>query len=200
MSIVDRVREHPSLPSFIEQEQSNEGRGVATCYPTSVVNSAIGMGLISRKDALIVIDRIVDDMVAIPRLWSDGKLRLDFGNEYIIAAILEAHLPVKIGVEPFDTNSREIREAVSIDSIVHDLSQKRRTFVILDRRRAHCYSLVPYGQSIGYVDANYPDERCIITRSEHMKSLFHGYSDGRFNTTPITPYSKPRAHWFKLWR
>lgn len=170
---------------FLSQETSG-ARGFNTCYPTSVVNASIALGVINGDKAKAAHEAIINDLIAIPGHWRGSELNISDTDEQL-AQVIERHLPVRIGFHNRTQGRRLFLALRSHDSIVQSLLDHHETFVLPVRSRAHAYAIVGWSnklESLVYIDPLDPFAHKFLNR-ERFEQNFAVASSGRVIVTPV---------------
>lgn len=170
---------------YLEQEQSS---GKNLCFPTAIVNVALGLKVVSHREALNAVRQINTALIQNSALWYWGgpNLLLDFGNEDVVIRILEEFLPIKVGT------GSDLRVNVSYTQMRADVIARRRSYAIMISQLSHVYAAVPSGNNLCYVDSNEPQRLVSVHNEDVYRRTFYAYPSGLVKTTPVTPLPPKR--------
>lgn len=80
------------------RQETVDIRGKSTCYATSIVNTVIGLGAVTREEARRQHPAIINHLVAIPDLWNGAVQRIQTLVPRI-AEIIEMYLPIRVSFD-----------------------------------------------------------------------------------------------------
>lgn len=182
-------RRLPRGSKFLKQETAAE-QGKNTCYITSAVNAAIALGVIGIPAAIQAHERIVSELMQIPRLWHESFLNVDSTDE-TIPAVIQSHIPrILLGFRP-DNGPRIYKEGWTFEAVRNKLVAGH-AFVAIVRAKSHAYAITKaYGDCLAYVDPLNPNTRCLTQPRRFPKSLApneygHGIGTDKVEVTLIT--------------
>lgn len=174
--------EHHGLGEFLQQETIGK-RGISSCYPTSIINSAIAIGAISPQEAKVAHPPLLNALRDIPELWKEGIMSFNTDDPRV-ADIVEGLLHVEIGYH-LPGGQRVYLIGQVFEQVYRDLLFRRQAHVVVIRRPAHAYALVAArGDMIRYVDPLDPS-RPVYVDKDGFNSIFQADEDGLVHTTPV---------------
>lgn len=172
------------ITRFIKQETVSK-RGKSSCYPTSIINAAIALGVTHLPEAQQIHDNILDDLAALPEIWRGAVLNIANQDERI-AQVVENHLGVRMGID-HPNLGRLFLVPRTFQSIYDDISSGVSTHIIVVAEGIHAYATIGVTQSgLLYIDPLDPYSRTEVAQ-ETFNNFFHADSHGWVTTTPIRP-------------
>lgn len=182
-------RRLPPGSKFLKQETARE-RGVNTCYITSAVNAAIALEVIGIRKAIQAHERIVSELMQIPRLWHESFLNVDSTDE-TIPAVIQSHIPrICLGFRP-NNGPRIYKEGWSFEAVQNGLIEGHK-FVAIVRAKSHAYAITQaYGDCLAYIDPLNPNTRHLTQPRRFPKLLApneygYGYGSDKVEVTLVS--------------
>ncbi|MBI2039831.1 hypothetical protein HYT18_02040 [Candidatus Microgenomates bacterium] len=170
------------VTKFLAQE-TGDIRGKLTCYPTSIVNAAIALEVVTTEEARIAHTEIINQLITIPDLWN-GPVQIIRAQDTRIADIIENYLPIRLGVDDSEIG-RLMNVPRTYTQIYQNLLERRQAHVIIVPDRAHAYAVIGARQEgLAYIDPFDP-YTIHVGSEEWFKKNFQPDNDGCFGTTPV---------------
>lgn len=171
---------------FLRQE-TNVDRGKNTCYPTSIINAAIAIGVVSPEHAKLFQDAIVEDLIAVSDLWDGSFIHINTDDSRI-AEVIEDYFPgMRIGSD--EEGMRLMLVERNFGHIWRDLVTGVCAHVIIVKELSHSYAIIgariENGENaVSYVDPLDP-KTTHIGNQKWFSEVFRPDSNGNVKTTIV---------------